>query len=219
MKLTLEQGELEEAIRKYVGGLINVTNDADMSVVWKAGRGDNGMSVELDIRYLGVRKIDLGSTNQIAGTPIRQPEQEKAEEENRHTSTPMTPSPTNIPIPEGVKVLEDGSVIGPDGKKLDGRSAEVKAIKKSLFGGIPAPKALAEGEKPKDHIDTAVEAFTKDPEPKVDTPVLKAAEEALGPVEEPGEVQHPTSEQEEEMAPPPASTTPRKSLFSNFLNR
>ena len=57
MKLILTQNDLEEALRRYVGGMLTLAEGTKMEIDFTAGRGDKGMSAEVDINYLGVSRI------------------------------------------------------------------------------------------------------------------------------------------------------------------
>lgn len=138
MKLQLSQEEVVEAIKRYVGGLFVLSEDADMSVEFTAGRGDKGMSAEIDIRYLGVKSINLGAEKPKAVEP--------------EGGTPVTDA--------GKAVDGDGQT---EQQKIDGRSKAAREAKKaaSIFGAKPeAPDAPVVV---KDSVDRAVESFTKDP--------------------------------------------------------
>lgn len=50
MQITLNQDEIETAIKDYVGNQIVIAEDMEISVDMKAGRGDNGYTATLDIR-------------------------------------------------------------------------------------------------------------------------------------------------------------------------
>lgn len=184
MKLILTQSDLEEALRRYVGGMLTLAEGTKMDIEFKATRGENGMSAEVDINYLNVNRI-AG----IADT-ARDKMPEEIEEVGRgRQETPVTNIPPAAPV-----------------KKIDGRSAEARAAKKSnLFGDAPpttkTPEVL-------DTVDRAVAAFTQDP--PVATPVLDAAEEVLSEGDEAPDATEVLA------APEPVEETPkpRKSLFS-----
>lgn len=57
MKLTLNQEEIEVALKQYVGNNVSFKAGSDISIEFTAGRGANGLTAEIDIPYLGVSSI------------------------------------------------------------------------------------------------------------------------------------------------------------------
>lgn len=68
MKLTLSQQELEQAVRNYVTGMISLQANTDITIDFKAGRGENGVTAEVDINYLAVTSIPAVAAT--AGAPL-----------------------------------------------------------------------------------------------------------------------------------------------------
>ena len=54
MKLTLSQQELEQAVLNYVNAMINLSPNTHISIDFRAGRGENGISAEVDISMQSV---------------------------------------------------------------------------------------------------------------------------------------------------------------------
>ncbi len=50
MQITLNQDEIETAIKDYVSNQIVIAEDMEIAIDMKAGRGDNGYTATLDIR-------------------------------------------------------------------------------------------------------------------------------------------------------------------------
>lgn len=69
MKLILSQAELELAVRNYVNGMIQLQDGTDIAIEFKAGRGENGITAEIDINYLAVSGISEIRDAKAAGTP------------------------------------------------------------------------------------------------------------------------------------------------------
>lgn len=59
MKLTLTQIEIEEALKQYVFATISIKDGTDIKIDFTAGRGEKGLTAEIDINYLGVKSIDI----------------------------------------------------------------------------------------------------------------------------------------------------------------
>lgn len=57
MKLTLNQEEIEVALKQYVGNNVSFKAGADIKIEFTAGRGEKGLTAEIDIPYLGVTSI------------------------------------------------------------------------------------------------------------------------------------------------------------------
>ncbi|MGV8863224.1 MAG: hypothetical protein ACOH2T_18920 [Pseudomonas sp.] len=57
MKLTLSEIELKEAVTRYVTGMITLAEGTDIEIEFKAGRGENGFTAEIDINYLSVTAL------------------------------------------------------------------------------------------------------------------------------------------------------------------
>lgn len=83
MKLILTQPELEAAIRQHINQLFTLKGDVDIEIDWKAGRGDNGMSAEIDINYMDVRSLPEAAPKTVAepevvtDTPAEEPRQKR----------------------------------------------------------------------------------------------------------------------------------------------
>lgn len=68
MKLTLSQNELELAVRAYVMAMISLQPGTEVTIDFKAGRGENGISAEVDISHLALAPAQPASVaaNQAA---------------------------------------------------------------------------------------------------------------------------------------------------------
>jgi hypothetical protein len=73
MKLTLSQQELEQAVRRYVTGMINLQPGTDITIEFTAGRGEKGTTAEVDINYLDVAALPAA----IPAGPIPRAAQEQ----------------------------------------------------------------------------------------------------------------------------------------------
>ncbi|WP_199097251.1 hypothetical protein [Dyella sp. ASV21] len=72
MKLTLSQNELELAVRAYVTGMISLQPGTEVTIDFKAGRGENGISAEVDISHLALAGAGLAAAAPVA--VVAQPE-------------------------------------------------------------------------------------------------------------------------------------------------
>lgn len=184
MKLILSQQEIEGAVRQYASNLFTLADGAKMDIEFTAGRGDKGISVEVDISYLGVTSIP-GIRDAVRTTPT--------EVVQGNLELPV-PVPTTVPVSAAEQT------------KIDGRSKAAREAKKggSIFGNAggaatgpatPEPIQEASGYDPVEEVDDA-------PDTTGDDRAAEAAEILAEP------------EPEVVVTPPPPSGTPRKSLFS-----
>ena len=61
MQVSLDQSEIELAVRNYVRSIINIPEDREIGVEFTAGRGANGITASLDIR--ATLKSDSGKAS------------------------------------------------------------------------------------------------------------------------------------------------------------
>lgn len=71
MQITMNQEEIVEAVKAYVYRQIRVNEDQDITIDFKAGRGENGISATLDIvpAALG-RPTNVGVATGISGPQV-----------------------------------------------------------------------------------------------------------------------------------------------------
>lgn len=135
MKLILTQHDLEEALRRYVGGMLTLAEGAKMEIEFTAGRGDRGMSAEVDINYLGVTRI--AGIADVAVTPAKDPE-------------PIKEVVAKPEVLEGVRATVTG--------KPDMRTKAAK----NLFA---TKEDVSKSDVPvRDAVDRTMGMFTRDPE-------------------------------------------------------
>jgi len=73
MQITLNQDEILVAIQSYVHTQINISDDQEISVDLKAGRGENGFTATLDIAPTGEPKEAAPAPKKLAAvadTPV-----------------------------------------------------------------------------------------------------------------------------------------------------
>lgn len=75
MQITLNQDEIETAIKDYVSNQIVIAEDMEIAIDMKAGRGDNGYTATLDIRPAKVKskKPVYRQTSNIDELPVAEP--------------------------------------------------------------------------------------------------------------------------------------------------
>lgn len=123
MQITLNQDEIEEALVTYVRGQINLNDDQEIGIDFKAGRGDNGYTATLDIRP---RKVDKAAikpkavTKTNISTVIVEDEAPEAEPETASTETeePAKGTPEKLfEVPEEAAVeLEEARESSEEGE-------------------------------------------------------------------------------------------------------
>lgn len=186
MKLILTQEDLLQAVRLYTAGLFTLNPDANMTIDFKAGRGENGMSAEVDINYLGVTRI--------AGIADAKP-----------AATPAATSPGPEPAAAPVKKIDGRSSEARAQRKglfeTKPTAPETTVIKP--VAPETASEAADEGTTPVDVADTTIDTEAAQREAEAEEILAEAEREGAGP-----EIK------EEEAAPPPAPTQ-RKSLFAD----
>lgn len=142
MKLTLSQNELELAVRAYVMGMISLQPGTEVTIDFKAGRGENGISAEVDINHLALAgaTANQASTDKIAAAPV------KAVVTSEGKVLAADPAPTNvtqIEKPKATKAaaapateVEDPPFAGDEPAKEESPApATPKPQGKTLFSG------------------------------------------------------------------------------------
>lgn len=64
MKLTLTENEIDEALTQYVFNTISLREGTEINISYTAGRGERGLTAEIDINYLNVEGINLKSSEE-----------------------------------------------------------------------------------------------------------------------------------------------------------
>lgn len=160
MKLILTQEDLLQAVRLYTAGLFTLNPDANMTIDFKAGRGENGMSAEVDINYLGVTRIaGIADAKPVAAATAP-------------AATPETPAK---------KV---------DGRTAEGRAQRKAGLFEKAptpaAPEAPAPTPVVadpadEGTTPVDVADTTIDTEAAQREAEAEEILAEAEREAAGP--------------------------------------
>ena len=85
MKITIDQVEIEQAIKDYIGGQIAIREDQRVDIDLKAGRGENGFSASIDI--VGAN-TPVPSAKPVEADPVAVPKTPKP----RPVETPVSTS-------------------------------------------------------------------------------------------------------------------------------
>lgn len=91
MQITLNQAEIEDAIRSFVLGHISVTEGTDIAIDLKAGRGENGFTASLELN----RSTYAGS-NQEDSLPERDPAAEVPIPDKTKSKKTKAPEPEAV---------------------------------------------------------------------------------------------------------------------------
>ena len=143
MQITLNQTEIETALRRYVNDQVNVREGHEITIDLKAGRGENGFSATIDI-------VPAGS-----GTPVEAPE--PAPPTKPVTISKVRGTTTSAPVPDGPEIVQEaaGEAAGetatetqaePEtaatGQEADSTDEETSPAEKpkSLFANLGKPK-------------------------------------------------------------------------------
>lgn len=95
MKLTLTQVEIEEALKQYVFSTISIKDGTDIKIDFTAGRGEKGLTAEIDINYLGLQSIALDRPAVAPAQGIlRTSEEQEPVEETQVTQADEVPANT-----------------------------------------------------------------------------------------------------------------------------
>ena len=157
MEITLNQSEIEQAIRNYLDTQFRINEGQDISIEMKAGRGENGFTASIDIVPAGTRQAaqgteapkSLGIKEQTARTPKTtviektspqaEPTPDTANEAgsaDQETAAETTTTETaqdaagEAPAAEGDNAASEGS----------NEQAVSEAPRASLFGALKKPQ-------------------------------------------------------------------------------
>lgn len=95
LEITIDQNEIETAIRNHIGTLITVAEGQNISIALKAGRGENGYSATIEIGGQAASQVE-GLPKQAAAPSVSGPFKRGAKPAQTDTSAPVG----DAPIPE-----------------------------------------------------------------------------------------------------------------------
>lgn len=70
LEITIDQNEIETAIKNHIGTLLTVAEGQSISISMKAGRGDNGFSATIEIGGNGTPKAEAPTTEAPKDKPV-----------------------------------------------------------------------------------------------------------------------------------------------------
>lgn len=111
LTLSVDQVEIEEAIKKHVKTLITITGDVDVTL--RAGRGENGISAD----------IVINSSNEVAEIP---------EEPVKRTTSRKKAAAKEETVEPEAEAVEEEAAPEPEGVEEEA-STEAEQKGKSLF--------------------------------------------------------------------------------------
>lgn len=128
MQITLNQAEIEQAIKNYVNDQVNIREGHDIAIDLKAGRGPEGFTATIDIvGDVATKPIQPAAASKPVATPKPRAERTVAAQEAAEEAAPEA-APTTQAEPE---------------KAQDGAASEDKQETekpKSLFANLGKPK-------------------------------------------------------------------------------
>ena len=195
MKLILSQQELEQAIKMFVNQMVQVKSQDDIQIEFKAGRGENGTTAEIDVSYVGVTSIagfnDAPTATTAAGA--------EAASSTDKPATEQTPPAKVTTVATGAKPA------------IEPKAPPKPRNKAPLFDSTPTPVVE------KDPADISLNQEADDASAiAADNEAAAEAELALQGGNDAPVVDEPAGDvatAEETPAVVPDSSTPRKSLF------
>ena len=111
MKLTLNQEEIEVALKQYVGNNVSFKAGSDIKIEFTAGRGEKGLTAEIDIPYLGVTSIPAAAVQPAAVVTKRSTVATTAEDQ-----TAADPAPAEQAAEETPDVSAETEVVPAESK-------------------------------------------------------------------------------------------------------
>lgn len=95
LEITIDQNEIETAIRSHIGTLITVAEGQNIGITLKAGRGENGYSATIEIGGQNASQVE-GLPKQPAAPSVSGPFKRGAKPAQTDASAPVG----DAPIPE-----------------------------------------------------------------------------------------------------------------------
>lgn len=166
MQLTINQTEIEDAIKTHIAEMINIEEGSEVVVLdFKAGRGDDGLTAKVYIGLIGSAPAApvKGTKPTKATSPAtegvkrrgRPPKAATAPVETmgqaeESVEVPVEEASNDAVVQEGVAVNEAEAQNEPIAEVTETASAVEEAapapVKKSLFGGLQKPTNAAPAE-------------------------------------------------------------------------
>lgn len=159
MQITLNQDEIEAALRKYVNEQVNIRDGHEITIDLKAGRGENGFSATIDIVPAGAVKsipvptpnlpkpspgpafVNLAVTKPVQVGPAPVDSVAAQETPQEAVSKPATETVADAPAVQ--TPANDTPVVAAETTPAT-QPAPVEDKPKSLFAGLAKPRNPAE---------------------------------------------------------------------------
>ena len=142
MQITLNQDEIETAIKNYVNQQVNIREGQEITIDLKAGRGENGFSATIDIVPEGtpklITKVVKTLPSDLPGPgPTPPPQTNEAAPETVQEAASEAAVPAATPVPaEEAKAADEPAAAQTEAVE----EAAPEAPRKSLFGGLGKPR-------------------------------------------------------------------------------
>lgn len=144
MQITLNQAEIETALRRYVNDQVNVKDGNEIVIDLKAGRGDNGFSAIIDI-------VPASETVTSSAKPLGLAEKTKPTKPVQTTPALVMDAQEAAQYAAGEEAAEPATNAGQEpetpapatgeGEELSGEdAAEAPAAPRSLFASLGKPR-------------------------------------------------------------------------------
>ena len=154
MQITLDQNEIETALRNYVNDQVNIREGQEITIDMKAGRGENGFSATIDIVPTGTSKPQpeaktLNIAEKTARAPRGQASEAKSSEDTSGTGTTQAePTPETAPVTDQAGQEAVQNAAGDEaGEKADAGTGETQTEQESapkpttgLFANLKKPQ-------------------------------------------------------------------------------
>lgn len=112
MKITLDEADIKTAVETYIRTQINIPPTAELVIEYKAGRGENGLSANVDIINDRKPSTPISSARSIAYSSSEEPSSDDNESED--TAEPENPigkklinKPKRISFSKPTKYVEE----------------------------------------------------------------------------------------------------------------
>lgn len=131
MQITLNQSEIETAIRRYVNEQVNIREGHEIVIDLKAGRGENGFTATIDILP------DLSDTPTQAPAPAKSATTKPLGiQEKVQASRPVPEKPAPMPAEE--EAVVEGQEVSQEAVADGGLDTDKQV--KSLFANLQKPR-------------------------------------------------------------------------------
>ena len=144
MKITIDQEEIETAVTNHIKSLITVKDGQEISIDFKAGRGENGLSAEISIDAPVAKATTSKPTPRAPAQETAQVATQEVQETVAADLKPATQVAENAaqdvaepaPVADAVQVEEP---VTETAEQAPAEEAEVKPTG-SLFAGLKRPQ-------------------------------------------------------------------------------